>query len=221
MMLLVANPSPANVGLKRLLANAGLAPQFVSDRKSADRKTTSRSLKLIVLDLLWSRDDPFAAVQRWRGGGLRVPILALAGRRGAWERVRALDLGADDVLPRPFDPSELLARARALVRRGHPDTNAKVLRVHDLEIDFQAHLVRRAGRLIRLTTREFALLEVLARQPGKVVSREAITRHLYGTASPSNAVNVFIGLLRKKVDDGFHLPLILTRWGEGYLLRGE
>src|SRR5262249_3385055 len=149
-------------------------------------------------------------------------VLALTGDRSPQQTVRALDVGADDVLARPFETEEFLARVRALARRAEPAAG-RVLRLHDLEIDRQAQTVRRGGRTIALTPREFALLEVLARQPGRVVSRATIWRHLYDGdgETASNVVDVYIRYLRNKIDRGFDVPLILTRWGQGYMLRAE
>jgi DNA-binding response OmpR family regulator len=136
--------------------------------------------------------------------------------------VKGLDSGADDYLTKPFNFDELLARLRALVRRGH-QVKDPVLRIHDLEIDTAAHTVKRKGQDIHLTPREYALLEFLAFHRGEVVSRSMIWEHLYNEEdeNTSNVVDVYIRYLRNKIDKGFEPPLILTKWGEGYHLRGE
>jgi DNA-binding response OmpR family regulator len=125
-------------------------------------------------------------------------------------------------MTKPFQLEELLARLRALIRRGH-QIKDPVLRVHDLEIDTSARTVKRGGQAIHLTPREYALLQFLAYHRGKVVSRSMIWEHLYDEhdENTSNVVDVYIRYLRNKIDKGFNPPLILTRWGEGYLLRGE
>ncbi|HEV3238738.1 MAG TPA: response regulator transcription factor, partial [Gemmataceae bacterium] len=138
------------------------------------------------------------------------------------DRVRGLDIGADDYLTKPFELEELLARLRALIRRTH-QAKDPVLRILDLEIDTAARTVKRAGQTIHLTPREYALLQFLAYHRGKVVSRTMIWEHLYDEydENTSNVVDVYIRYLRNKIDKGFDPPLIITRWGEGYQLRTE
>jgi DNA-binding response OmpR family regulator len=138
------------------------------------------------------------------------------------DKVAGLDSGADDYLTKPFEFDELLARVRALVRRGHGTKNP-ILRTHDLAIDTATRTVTRAGRSIPLTPREYALLEFLAFHLGKVVTRSMVWEHLYDEhdETTSNVVDVYIRYLRNKIDRGFDPPLILTRWGEGYVLRAD
>jgi DNA-binding response OmpR family regulator len=160
-------------------------------------------------------------LRRWRREGVAVPVLALEGSGTAAARARALDAGADDALSRPFAVRELAARLRTLVRRGRPAGDA-VLRIHDLEVDTATHTVRRGGRTISLTPREYALLEFLAAHRGRVLSRPLIREHLYHgpDKGTSNVVDVYIRYLRNKIDRGFDQPLIRTRWGYGYSLGG-
>src|SRR5262245_50065132 len=197
---MVAERNESILGLKRRLSENGFAPLLASDPKEVHRLAQRTGWQLIVLDMLWMRQDPLELLSGWRRGGVRTLVLALAGPRKMRQTVEALDLGADDVLTRPFEEEEFLARVRALVRRTKPLTT-RLLRIHDLEIDRQSHTVRRGGRLIPLTPREFALLEVLAQQPGQVVSRSAIWRHLYAAEgeSLSNVVDVYIRYLRNKI----------------------
>jgi DNA-binding response OmpR family regulator len=205
--------------LKKLLEDEGFAVDLALTAAEADFKARTAPYDAIVLDLQPPGGDGLALLESWRRRGITALVLALAAERT--QTVRGLDLGADDALLRPFPLPELLARVRALVRRGHQLKNP-VLRVYDLEIDTAARAVRRAGRPIRLTPREYALLEFLAFHRGRVVTRSMIWEHLYDEQdeSTSNVVDVYIRYLRNKIDRGFDPPLILTRWGQGYLLRG-
>ncbi|MBI1916033.1 MAG: response regulator transcription factor [Planctomycetes bacterium] len=167
--------------------------------------------------------DSLLWLPRWRHVGLSAPVMVLLppGSTGH-ERARCLDAGADECLNRPLDAQELRARLSVLSRRGRWKPGA-VCRVHDLEVDFAARTVRRNGVPISLTPREFDLLRLLADRRGEVVSRAALRRHLYGdhVNNHSNVVDVYIRYLRSKIDEGFSLPLILTRRGEGYFLRAD
>ena len=148
-----------------------------------------------------------------------VPILALCGSARPEDRARALDLGADDVLTRPFSFCELAARVRALLRRGTRPAES-VLRVADLSLDRVEHSVERAGRAIPLTSKEFALLEYLMRNHRRALSRAMIVEHVWNLSfdTSTNIVDVYINYLRRKVDDGFDPPLIHTVRGVGYRL---
>jgi len=148
-----------------------------------------------------------------------LPILALCGSTRAEDRARALDLGADDVLTRPFSFCELAARLRALLRRGAQPAES-VLSVADLSLDRIEHVVERAGRNIPLTAKEFALLEYLMRNRGRALSRAMIVEHVWNLSfdTSTNIVDVYINYLRRKVDDGFDPPLIQTVRGVGYRL---
>ena len=146
----------------------------------------------------------------------------LTARDGLEDKVVGLDHGADDYMTKPFELDELYARLRALIRRGH-QIKDPVLRIGDLTIDTSARVVKRAGQMIHLTPREYSLLEFLAFNRGKVVTRTMIWEHIYDEydENTSNVVDVYIRYLRNKIDKGFDPPLILTRWGEGYMLRAD
>jgi DNA-binding response OmpR family regulator len=204
------------------LEEDGFAVDVALDGEEGDFKARSAEYDVIVLDVMLPKEDGLSLLRRWRPAGIQSPVLMLTARGDIEDKVRGLDLGADDYLTKPFQLEELLARLRALVRRGH-QVKDPVLRIYDLEIDTTSHTVKRAGKVIHLTPREYALLQFLAFHRGKVVSRSMIWEHLYdeNDENTSNVVDVYIRYLRNKVDKNFNPPLILTRWGEGYLLRGD
>jgi len=221
-VLLVEDHQPLVRVLKQGLEEEGFAVDAARDGEEADFKARSATYDVIILDLMLPKEDGLSLLRRWRKDGLNTHVLVLTARSSIEDKVRGLDTGADDYLTKPFELEELLARLRALVRRGH-QVKDPILRIHDLEIDTAAHSVRRAGQDIHLTPREYALLEFLAFHRGEVVSRSQIWEHLYNEddENTSNVVDVYIRYLRNKIDKGFEPPLILTRWGEGYQLRGE
>ena len=177
---------------------------------------------LIVLDLMLPKIDGFRLLQRIRGDGIETPVLVLTARDGVGDKVRGLDMGCDDYLTKPFSFAELLARARALLRRGKPQ-RAPVLRVADLTLDPASHRVSRAGKSIELTAKEYALLEYMLRHPGQVLTRTMISEHVWDQTfdSYTNVIDVYVNYLRKKVDQGFEPKLIHTIRGVGYVLREE
>ena len=158
--------------------------------------------------------------RRLRASDLAVPILMLTARGEPDQRVAGLDAGADDYLPKPYHFPELLARIRALLRRG-PNLAAAVLTVDDLAVDTRARRVTRGGEVISLTTKEYALLDYLARRHGEVVTRSEIAEHVWDDSFDpmSNLIEVYIQRLRRKIDDGRAVKLIHTKRGTGYVLR--
>lgn len=173
----------------------------------------------ILLDLMLPKIDGIRVCEELRAHRVRTPILMLTARDTVSDRVKGLDVGADDYLPKPFEFEELLARVRALLRRDKVN-KSKVIRVADLEIDTGSHVVKRAGKEISLTRREYTLLEALAAHEGQVLTREIIQERVWmDEESYSNTVDVYIGSLRKKIDAGHDEKLILTRHGMGYTLR--
>lgn len=221
-VLLIEDHKPLVRALKQGLEEEGFAVDVAYDGEVGDYKARTASYDVIILDVMLPKEDGLSLLSRWRRDGLNSHIIMLTARGALEDKVRGLDSGADDYLTKPFQLEELLARIRALIRRGH-HVKDPVLRIHDLEIDTAARTVRRAGQMIHLTPREYALLEFLAFHRGKVVTRTMIWEHLYDEhdENTSNVVDVYISYLRNKVDRGFEQPLILTRWGEGYLMRGE
>jgi DNA-binding response OmpR family regulator len=221
-VLLIEHFHPMIRALKLGLEEEGFTVDVARDADTGFARAWKAPFDVIVLDLMLPEGRSFTLLKSWRQAGLMTHVLALAPPGGTEDTVRGLDLGADDCVTKPFEFEELLARIRALIRRG-ATVGDTVLRVGDLEIDPAVRTVRRAGQRIDLTPREFGLLEFLARHRGRVVSRSMIWDHLYvdKVAAASNVVDVYIGYLRSKIDKGFDRPLILTKWGEGYQLRAE
>ena len=221
-LLLIEDHKPLVRALKKGLEEEGFAVDVAYDGEEGDYKGRSAQYDVVILDLMLPKEDGLSLLQRWRRQGVKTHVLVLTARGTIEDKVRGLNLGADDYLTKPFQLDELLARLRALVRREH-QVKDPVLRVCDLEIDTAARSVKRGGRPIHLTPREFALLQFLAYHRGKVVSRSMIWNHLYDETdeTTSNVVDVYIRYLRNKIDKDFNPPLILTRWGEGYMMRGD
>ena len=221
-VLLVEDHKPLVRALKQGLEEEGFAVDTAADGPEGDFKARTAEYDVIILDLMLPKEDGLSLLKRWRRDGLKTHVLMLTARGDTEDKVQGLDQGADDYVTKPFQLEELLARLRALIRRGH-QVKDPIIRVHDLEIDTASRTVKRNGQPIHLTPREYSLLQFLAFHPGRVVSRSMIWEHLYDEQdeSTSNVVDVYIRYLRNKIDKGFETPLIQTRWGEGYMLRGE
>jgi len=221
-VLLIEDHKPLARTLRQGLEEEGFAVDVAHDGQEGDFKARSADYDVIILDLMLPKEDGMSLLQRWRKDGLKTHVLILTARGNTEDKVRGLDGGADDYVVKGCPLEELLARVRALIRRRH-QTSDPIIRIHDLELDTASRTVKRGGQLIHLTPREYALLEYLAFHRGKVVSRTMIWDHLWDDQdeTTSNVVDVYIRYLRLKIDKGFDPPLILTRWGEGYLLRGD
>ncbi|HMF54882.1 MAG TPA: response regulator transcription factor, partial [Pyrinomonadaceae bacterium] len=195
------------------------AVDVIADGEDALYKAAINDYDAVILDVLIPGRDGFEVCRELRASGSGVPVLMLTARDAVEDRVRGLDTGADDYLTKPFEVAELLARLRALLRRGTTVRPATIM-IADLVIDTRPHRVTRAGRKIELTAKEYALLEYLAREEGRVLTRAEIAEHVWDeNFDPfSNLIDVNINRLRRKVDDGFSVQLIHTRRGEGYML---
>lgn len=182
----------------------------------------TKTFDLILLDVMLPGRDGFEILASLRQSGVSTPVLLLTARDAVDERVRGLDIGADDYLVKPFAFPELLARIRVLLRRGKPEMPA-VLKVSDLEIDLASRLVERNGEKLDLTPREFDLLEYLARNQGRVVSREMLARDVWNETARhtplDNVIDVHMTRLRRKVDEPFERKLVHTVRGVGFMLR--
>ncbi|UFS71035.1 heavy metal response regulator transcription factor [Geomonas sp. RF6] len=179
----------------------------------------NREYDLVILDIMLPGIDGWEVLKRLRDQGNETPILILTALDAVEDRVKGLKMGADDYLTKPFAFSELLARIHTVLRRG-PVRTSDVLRVADLEIDFPAHRITRGGKRVDLTPKEFALLSLLARRSGEVLSRTRIAERIWDIdfESDTNVVDVHMRRLRIKVDDPFDKKLIHTVRGVGYVL---
>jgi two-component system copper resistance phosphate regulon response regulator CusR len=212
-----------HASLARSIANGlreeGYAVDLTFDGDEALRWATINSYDCAVLDVMLPSKNGWTILETLRREGNKTPVLFLTAKDAIEDRVKGLNLGADDYLVKPFDWKELVARVRAIIRRRH-DQPAQTVKVADLEIDLASKTVHRAGNSIILSAREYALLEYLALRVGQVVSRSEIWEHLYdqNDESVSNVVDVYIGYLRSKIDRDHNPKLIHTRRGMGYVL---
>jgi heavy metal response regulator len=174
---------------------------------------------LVILDVMLPRRDGLSVLRELRARRRTVPVLLLTARAGVADKVAGLDGGADDYLTKPFEVAELLARVRALLRRG--TAAPPLLEIADLRLDPATRQVTRAGRPIELTAREHALLEYFLRNPGRVLSRAMIAQHVWGVSFDTftNVIDVYVNYLRRKIDAGFEPKLLHTVRGAGYVLR--
>src|SRR5437016_239426 len=218
-VLLVEDYTPLCEAVSQGLREEGFAVDVASDGDTGLWHATASDYDVVILDLMLPGMDGLTVLKRLRKSGRDTHVLILTAKDTTEDRVRGLDLGADDYLVKPFAFRELLARVRALVRRKY-HTKDPTLRVADLEIDTTARTVRRAGRRIELSPREYALLELLAERAGEVVTRTDIWEHVYEFHSnaESNVVDVLIGHIRRKLEGPGLAKLIHTRRGHGYVL---
>ena len=223
MRILVVEDEPvaANV-LAKGLREHGYAVDIAADGRTALEQSGIADYDLLILDVLLPRINGLDVCRRLRADAAAVPILMLTARGGVDDRVNGLDAGADDYLSKPYHFPELLARVRALLRRG-PALEPLELSLDTLSLDTRARRVTRAGRAIQLTTKEYALLEYLMRRRTQVVGRADIAEHVWDDSFDpmSNLIEVYIQRLRRKIDDDQPVKLIQTRRGAGYTLSAD
>jgi two-component system response regulator QseB len=219
MRILLAEDDPLlGDGLRAGLRQLGFQVDWVRNGEAAERELRSESYAAAVLDLGLPLKDGLDVLAAVRRAGITLPVLVLTARDAVPDRIRGLDVGADDYVVKPVDLHELAARLRALVRRAHGQPQER-LTAQDVELDPAARTVLRAGEPVTLSTREFDLLQVLMLNAGRVLSREQLEQHLYswGQEVESNAVEVHIHHLRRKLGPA----LIQTVRGVGYMLLRE
>jgi two-component system OmpR family response regulator len=214
-LLLVEDDAKLAGAVCRGLRAEGYAVDHAADGEEALTDTHVFNYDAVVLDLMLPRRDGYAVCRTLRDRGEGVPILVLTARGAVDDRICGLDAGADDYLAKPFDFGELLARLRALIRRG-PSERAPQLRVGELVVDPARHAVTLAGEPVELTAREFAVLEYLARRPGELVRRTELLDHVWDAnfEGSTNIVDVYVGYVRRKLGR----PLIRTVRGAGFVL---
>lgn len=222
-ILLVEDEPKTGDYLKQGLTEAGYLTDWVTDGLSGKHQALSEHYDLIILDVMLPLLSGWQVLTDLRQAGLSMPILFLTAKDQVDDRVKGLELGADDYLVKPFAFSELLARIRTLLRRGLQQRDEDLICVADLEMDVRRRRVTRSGRRIDLTAKEFALLELLVRRQGEILPRSLIASQVWDMNfdSDTNVIEVAIKRLRSKVDQGFNPRLIQTIRGMGYVLEIE
>ncbi len=219
-ILIVEDEAKTGSYLKQGLSEAGFVVDLACDGLDGMHLAVNEAYDLVVLDVMLPGADGWQILQAIRRAGKDMPVLFLTARDEVADRVKGLELGADDYLVKPFAFSELLARVRVLLRRGGKSAESDTLRFADLELDLLRRRASRSGKRIELTAKEFALLELLLRRQGEVLPRSLIASQVWDMNfdSDTNVIDVAVRRLRAKVDDEFEPKLIQTVRGMGYVL---
>ncbi|HEX8964144.1 MAG TPA: heavy metal response regulator transcription factor [Rhodocyclaceae bacterium] len=219
-LLIVEDEAKTGDYLRQGLGEAGFGVDLARNGPDGLHLAMTGDYSLVVLDVMLPGLDGWSVLQALRGAGKDLPVLFLTARDNVEDRVKGLELGADDYLVKPFAFSELLARVRTLLRRGSKAKEADTLHVADLELDLLRRRVTRAGKRIDLTAKEFGLLELLMRRQGEVLPRSLIASQVWDMNfdSDTNVIDVAVRRLRAKVDDEFTPRLIRTVRGMGYVI---
>lgn len=218
-ILVVEDDQRSREFLIKGLKESGYVADSAADGEDGLFQANEHDYDLVVLDVMLPVMDGWRVLERMRARGRQMPVLFLTARDAVQDRVKGLELGADDYLVKPFAWAEFLARVRTLLRRG-PARQAEVLQIADLELDIPRMKARRGGKVLDLTAKEFQLLCLLARRSGEVLSRTTIAEQVWDMnfSTDSNAVDVAMGRLRRKVDEPFPKRLIHTLRGLGYVM---
>ena len=219
-LLIVEDESKIGDYLQQGLSEAGFTVELARNGLDGHHLAMTDDFDLLILDVMLPDIDGWRILKSLREAGRNVPVLFLTARDSVDDRVKGLELGADDYLVKPFAFSELLARVRTLLRRGTATINESKLKVADLELDLMGRRATRAGKPVPLTAKEFALLELLVRRQGEVLPRSLIASQVWDMNfdSDTNVIDVAIRRLRAKIDENFEPKLIHTRRGMGYML---
>jgi len=221
-ILVIEDEKKTAAFLAKGLREAGFAVDVAPDGETGLEQARAKKFDLLIVDIMLPRKDGWEVVAELRSDGVRTPILFLTARDSVRDRVKGLELGADDYLVKPFAFSELLARVRSVLRRA-PQRQTEHVRIADLDMDMRHHKAMRSGVALNLTPKEFLLLAHLVRSTGEMVSRAEIAEHVWdiGFKTDTNVVDVVVRRLRAKVDDPFKTKLIQTIRGVGYVLRAR
>ncbi len=221
--LLVEDDKKIALFIRKGLAEQSYAVDIAEDGDAGERLAEDNLYDCILIDIMIPRKSGFSLCKCIRAFNPTVPIMMLTALDSTEDKLRGFDAGADDYLVKPFEFRELLARIRALLRRRANQECQNILCFADLEMDLSTHTVRRSGKAIKCTTREFALLEYLLRHRKRVVSRTEIAEHVWDTSfdTESNVIDVYVSFLRKKIDINSLPKLIHTIVGVGYVLKEE
>jgi two-component system copper resistance phosphate regulon response regulator CusR len=219
-ILIVEDEPKAGEYLRQGLAEASFTVELVPNGRDGLHAAMETEHDLVILDVMLPGMDGWEVIRSLRRQGNEVPVLFLTAKDQVEDRIKGLELGADDYLVKPFSFAELLARVRTILRRGKTGTEATSIRVADLELDLLRRRVTRAGKRIDLTSKEFGLLELLMRRQGEVLPRSLIASQVWDMNfdSDTNVIEVAIRRLRVKIDDAFHPKLLQTVRGMGYVL---
>lgn len=221
-ILIAEDEKDLNAIIKKKMESEGYCADSCFDGEDALYYLEQADYDAVIMDVMMPKKDGFQVVKEYRKNGGKAPVLFLTARASVEDRVYGLDLGANDYLVKPFSFAELMARVRAMTRK-NSDSVSNIFTLGDLTVDISAKRVTRGNREIRLSSREFALLEYMIKNAGRVLSREQIENNLYNFdyEGGTNVIDVYIRYLRIKIDEGFDDKLIHTVRGSGYVLREE
>ncbi|MFM7488207.1 MAG: response regulator transcription factor [Cytophagales bacterium] len=220
-ILVVEDEQKMAAVIKRILNENGYIVDVATNGKEGEQKVADEQYDLLIVDVMLPGQSGLELCKKVRASNARVPILVLSALDATDDTVNGLEAGADDYMSKPFESVELIARIRALMRRGSDLKQTSLLQCSDLELDLTGRIARRNGNVIQLTLKEFTLLEFLMRNKGRVLTRSQISERAWERPYDlnDNNVDVYINMLRKKVDKGYDKHLIQTVVGMGYVIR--
>ncbi|MFM8739736.1 MAG: response regulator transcription factor [Cytophagales bacterium] len=220
-ILVVEDEQKMAAVIKRILNENGYIVDVATNGKEGEQKVADEQYDLLIVDVMLPGQSGLELCKKVRASNARVPILVLSALDATDDTVNGLEAGADDYMSKPFESVELIARIRALMRRGSDLKQTSLLQCSDLELDLTGRIARRNGNVIQLTLKEFTLLEYLMRNKGRVLTRSQISERAWERPYDlnDNNVDVYINMLRKKVDKGYDKHLIQTVVGMGYVIR--